>query len=113
MVNTLNTGYGFWEPIVFVLAFILLGSIAYLIYSRGNYRVKIEGDKLKPFLSGNVEPRKEYVHVRGKHLYWGFTEALSYIYKKLEKMHDGDVRNYVLLFFLVLVILILVLLGGI
>lgn len=109
----LRTGYGYWEPIIFVLAFLLVGSIAYLIYSRGNSKVRVDGDKLKPFLSGNIEPRKEYVHIRGRHIYWGLTEALSALYSKLEKMHDGDVRNYMLLFFLVLVVLILVLLGGI
>ncbi len=108
----LNTGFGYWEPIIFALTFLLLGCIAYFIYIRGNPKHKKVGEQLKPFLSGNPEPAKELVHIRGRHIYWGFKEAFAPVYRKLDEMHDGDVRNYMLWFFGILVILMLIFLGG-
>ncbi|RLF92778.1 hydrogenase [Thermococci archaeon] len=110
MIGTLETGYGLWSALYWLLGVTVLFLIAYFIYSFGGKTVKSSGDKGKPFLSGN-EMIKEETHVRASNMYWGFTEALKSYYNPLEGGHTGNVNDYVSWFVVVLAI-VLILAGG-
>ncbi|MCK4246919.1 MAG: hydrogenase [Methanomicrobia archaeon] len=108
--GTLETGYGVWSALYWLLGLAVLLLIVYLIYSFGEKTVKASGDKGKPFLSGN-ELSKEEIHVKAGNIYWGFTEALKSYYTPLEKGHTGNVNDYVS-WLVVILAVVLILAGG-
>jgi hypothetical protein len=75
-----------------------------------DYKEKTEQTKV--FLSGNPELEKEKMHVKASNVYWGFLETLKWLYKGLDKMHNGNVSDYVLWFVIILGIALLFI-GGI
>ncbi|MEF8847830.1 MAG: hydrogenase [Candidatus Thermoplasmatota archaeon] len=109
---TLETGSGFWNPLLWLLVFVVVLLFAYILRGLGNRKYKKGTDQTKSFLSGNPEPKKELMHVKSDNLYWGFTEAMEWIYNLLKKMHTGNVSDYVLWFVVTLAVL-LIIIGGI
>lgn len=107
-ILTLITGTGFWNPIVWVIAFIIVLIVAYLLWMYGEKDYRKGTDQTKPFLSGNIEPDKADVHVRGGNLYWGFTEALDGYYSRLVPVHSGILTDYLLWFLGVMAVVIVV-----
>jgi len=91
MIRTIG---GYWDPLVWILAFVVIAVIAYIIRAVGKKEYK-KGEQIKPFLSGTEEPSKEKVHVRASNIYWGFIEALKGYYDYMKKMHSGIVNDYV------------------
>ncbi len=91
MIKTVG---GYWEPIIWVIAFIVIAIMAYIVRSFGKKEYK-KGEKLKPFLSGMEEPSKEEVHVRAGNIYWGFIEALKGYYDTMKRMHTGIINDYI------------------
>jgi len=110
---TLRTPSGYWNPIIWVIFLILFGLVAYLIYKAGNPKYRRDTDQVKPFLSGNLETDKEKIQVRASDIYWGFIEALKEYYGVLERMHTGDIRDYILWFVGMAAIITVILIGGI
>ncbi len=98
LLESLSTGSGYWNPVLWLLAIGIAGIIAYLIWRSGEPKYKKGTRQDKPFLSGNVEPEKGQVHVRAGHLYWGFTEALQGYYRHLVPVHTGILNDYILWF---------------
>ncbi|MDO8840740.1 MAG: hydrogenase [Methanocalculus sp.] len=96
---TLITGTGFWNPIIWIVAGIVTSAIAYLIWKMGVSTYQKESQQVKPYLSGNAEPEKNAVHIRGGNLYWGFTEGLKGYYSRLIPLHTGDLNDYMLWYF--------------
>jgi len=94
VIMMLRTIGGYWDPIVWVVSFIVIVIIAYTIRAIGRKEYK-KGEQIKPFLSGVEEPSKEKVHVRASNIYWGFIEALKGYYDYMKKMHSGIVNDYV------------------
>ncbi|HDN50765.1 MAG: hydrogenase [Thermoplasmata archaeon] len=90
----LKTIGGFWDPLILVLAAIVVAIIAYIIRAAGRRNHKT-GEQAKPFFSGVAEPSKEAMHVRASNLYWGFTEALKGYYTSMKKMHSGMLNDYI------------------
>jgi hypothetical protein len=106
---TIETGSGFWNPLIWVgIVFIAL-LIAYVLRGLGKKEYKKDTEQVKPFLSGNVEPSKDLMHLRAKNLYWGFKEVLKGYYVIAKKMHNGAVGDYVLWFIVIMCILFIVL----
>ena len=103
-LETIHTGSGFWAPIFWIIAFIVAILISYVIRGFGRKDYKRGTEQVKPFLAGNIEERKEALHIRGNHAYWGFKEALRGFYEKSKKFHSGDTRDYILWFIIILVI---------
>lgn len=102
-IRTFETGNGFWNPIVWVTAVIIILLIVYFIRGFGRKDYKKGSDQTQVFLSGNPEAEdKELMHVKGKNMYWGFMEALKFPYDILDKMHTGNVSDYVLWFVIIL-----------
>jgi len=110
--TTVHTPSGYWDPIVWLIFLILFGLIAYLIYKSGNPKYKKGTDQVKPFLTGNVEPDKERIQVKASDIYWGFIEALREYYAVLERIHTGDVRDYILWFVGMAAIITVIFIGG-
>ncbi len=106
--SVLNTGFGFWQPLLWLAAFVLVLLIALLIRSMGSRQYQQGTDQTKPFLSGCDEPDPAAVHVRASNLYWGFTETLKGYYEKVVAWHTGNVVDYLLWFFGVLVITLII-----
>ena len=104
-LETFETGSGFWNPLVWLVIFLIGFLIIYILrgYGRSDYKEKTE--QTKAFLSGNPEYKKEQMHIKGSNVYWGFTESLKWVYKIFDKMHTGNVSDYVLWFVIILGIL--------
>jgi hypothetical protein len=106
---TLETGSGFWNPLIWGIAIVVAFLIMYIVRGFGKKEYKEKTGQTQAFLSGNPEYEKEKMHIKGSNVYWGFTETLRWAYKFLEKMHNGNVSDYVLWFVVVLgVVFILV-----
>ena len=105
---TLQTGYGSWNPIAWLIAFIIALIILYLLWLRGEKGYKIGTEQTKPYLSGNVEPEKGAVHIRASNLYWGFSEALKGYYGRVVPAHSGSIVDYVVWYLLVTAALLII-----
>ena len=77
IAETLSTGFGAWNPIVWLIALAVALVIAWLIQRLGEADIPGEGESGKPYISGNDEPSPEDGHIGGSNLYWGFTEAMK------------------------------------
>jgi len=107
MIGDLITGYGFWNPLVWIVVMAAALLFAWLIWRCGEADYDKGTEQTKPYLSGNDEPEKGAVHIRGGNMYWGFTHALKGYYDKLVPLHSGVVNDY-LSWFLIGVIVIFV-----
>jgi hypothetical protein len=101
---TLETGSGFWNPLIWGIAIVVTFLILYIIRGLGKKEYKEKTGQTQAFLSGNPEYEKEEMHIKGSNVYWGFTETLRWAYKVLEKMHNGNVSDYVFWFVVVLAV---------
>jgi len=107
-IKTLETSlsnteyYGLWNPLVWGVALVIAFLIVYIIRGFGKTGYKKDTEQTKVFLSGNPESEKELMHIKASNVYWGFLEALKWIYSALDKMHTGNVSDYVLWFVIIL-----------
>jgi hypothetical protein len=101
---TLETGSGFWNPLVWIASFIIAFLIIYIIRSFGNKTYKKDTTQTTVFLSGNPEYTSDAMHVKSSNLYWGFTTTLNWIYTVFKRMHTGNVSDYILWFIIILAI---------
>lgn len=93
---TLDTGFGAWNPPVWLAVFAVAIALALLIRSPGSKRCKRNTGQTKPFYSGNQEPSASDSHIRAGNLYWGYIEALRSYYVRLVPLHTGVATDYVL-----------------
>lgn len=105
---TLETGSGFWNPLIWVLILFIAFLLFYGIRGFGKSIYKKDTEQTKAFLSGNKEPAPEDMHVKASNLYWGFTTSMKSLYKGLRKMHTGNLSDYLLWFIIVLAVLFVV-----
>lgn len=111
---TLETGSGFWTPVIFIVFLIIAALIALIIRRFGEKDYKKGTEQTKPFLCGNAEKDKDAMHVRSGNIYWGFLEALKGYYKPAVRAHTGILSDYMIWYIGTMVlILIVVFLGGI
>ena len=107
-LDSIETGSGFWNPLVWVLVIIVAYILVYVIRSFGAKGYKKDTEQVKSFLSGNPEYPKDKMHVKASNLYWGFTTAMGWPYAVLRKMHSGNASDYVLWFVIVLAIFLII-----
>ncbi len=105
---TIETGSGFWNPIIWAIAIVVTFLLIYILRSLGKKEYKKDTEQVKSFLSGNPEYPKEKMHIKASNLYWGFTTSLNGLYTLLRKMHTGNTSDYVLWFVIILAIFLLV-----
>jgi hypothetical protein len=108
LIETFKTGSGLWNPLVWGLIIVITFLIIYIIRGFGKKDFKGKGEQAKVFLSGNPELEKEQMHVKASNVYWGFLEAFKWLYKGLDKMHTGNVSDYILWFVVILGVLFIV-----
>ena len=108
LINTLETGSGVWNPLIWIIAFVIIFLLVYIIRGFGNKSYKKGTEQTKVFLSGNKEYESKDMHVKAKNLYWGFSESLKLLYKYFDKMHNGNTGDYVLWFVIILGVLFLI-----
>ena len=108
LLETLETGNGLWNPLVWGIAIIIAFLIIYILRGFGQKGYKEKTEQTKVFLSGNPEPEKEKMHIGASNMYWGFTESLKWLYKALDKMHTGNVSDYVLWFVVIMGVLFII-----
>jgi hypothetical protein len=102
LLKTLKTGTGIWNPIVWGIAIIIAFLIVYILRGFGQRGYKEKTEQTKVFLSGNPEFEKEKMHVGASNVYWGFTESLKWLYRVFDKMHTGNVSDYILWFVVIM-----------
>ena len=110
---TFLTPSGIWNPLVWLLVFLLALLVAYLIYLRGNPRRK-RGMQEDVFFSGDLPPEGHGAHVKAHNIGWGFMEAMKHYYTVMRKMHTGIVNDYVgwFLGIIALMLIVFLLWGG-
>jgi hypothetical protein len=102
------TGYGVWNPVAWLTAFIAAAIIVYLIWKTGESSYKRGTEQGRPYLSGNAEPDKGAVHIRASNLYWGYLEALKKYYDTIVPAHSGILTDYMVWFVAVTALLLLI-----
>ena len=105
---TIETGSGFWNPIIWAIAMVIAFLLIYILRSIGKEEYKKDTEQIKSFLSGNPEYSKDKMQVKASNLYWGFITSLKGLYTILKKMHTGNASDYVLWFVIILAIFLLV-----
>ena len=105
---TLESGSGFWNPILWLLVVLIAFLLFYGIRGFGRSTYKKGTAQTKVFLSGNQEANPEDMHVKASNLYWGFTTSMKSLYSILRSMHTGNTSDYILWFILVLAVLFLI-----
>ena len=108
LLETLETGNGLWNPLVWGIAIIIAFLIIYILRGFGQKGCKEKTEQTKVFLSGNPEPEKEKMHIGANNVYWGFTESLKWLYNALDKIHNVNVSDYVLGFLVIMGALIII-----
>jgi len=108
-LKTLGTDSGYWNPLVWGIIMVIALLIAYIIRGRGKKEYKKETEQTKVFLSGNPELEKEAMHVKASNVYWGFMESFKWLYKGLDKMHTGNVSDYILWYIIIMGIFFIIL----
>lgn len=108
MIQALDTGFGFWDPLMLLIVFALALLISFVILKFGRKDYDKSTEQVKPYLSGNDEPSASDTHIRGGNLYYGFTHALKGIYDRMVPLHTGILNDYIGWFFLGLAVIFLV-----
>ena len=104
--NILETGTGFWNPLLGLCFFLIIILFVYLIRSLGEKKYKENTEQDLPFFAGNLPSEKS---LRVHKIYWGFFEALKGYYRRIKALHTGIVNDYIYWFVLVVVILLIIL----
>jgi hypothetical protein len=105
---TLESGSGFWNPILWILLVLVLFLLYYGLRGFGRSTYKKGSAQTKVFLSGNDEAFPDEMHVKASNLYWGFTTSMKSLYSILRKIHTGNTSDYVLWFLFMLAILFVI-----
>lgn len=104
---TLQTGFGTWNPLIWLAAMAVAVVIALVVRAMGRKDFREGSGQTKSFLSGNDEGPSGS-HIPASNLYWGFLESLKSYYQKLVPLHTGVALDYLLWFLGVLAIMLIV-----
>jgi uncharacterized membrane protein (DUF106 family) len=108
MIGTLATGFGSWNPLIWIVVIVIALLFSWLLWKLGETNYEENTEQTAPYLSGNAEPEKEAVHIRASNMYWGFTKTLSTYYNYLIPLHSGIVNDYISWFLIGVVVLFMV-----
>ena len=104
----LEFGFAFWNPIIWLIVFVVVMAMTYFFRSRGQKKYKKDTDQTQIFLCGEEVPGAEQRHIRAHNVYWGFFEALKGYYDKIIKLHTGIVNDYIIWFIAVIAIVAII-----
>jgi amino acid transporter len=92
----LESGYDFWNPLIWIIAFLVVMVIVYLFRMRGQKKYKKDTDQARIFLCGEEVPEAGERHIKVGNIYWGFFETLKEYYNHILRPHTGIVNDFVL-----------------
>jgi len=101
-------GYDFWNPIVWVIAFVVVMAVAAVFRSQGQKKYKKDTGQAQVFLCGEEVPEAEQRQVKARNVYWGFFETLKGYYNAILKPHTGIINDYIMWFIVVVAISIII-----
>jgi len=104
MTFIFESGYAFWNPLIWIIVFLVMAIIVYFFRRRGQKGYKKDTDQARIFLSGEEVPAAEERHIRVGNIYWGFFETLKEYYKQMVRVHTGIINDYILWFVAVTVV---------
>lgn len=104
MTSIIESGYEFWNPIIWLIAFVVVMVIVYFFRRQGQEKYKKGEAQAQIFLCGEEVPEAEQRQVRGGNAYWGFFETLKEYYSGIIRPHTGIVNDYVIWFIAVMAI---------
>jgi hypothetical protein len=110
MTLILESGYSFWNPIIWLIVFVVLMVVVYFFRRQGQKGYKKDTDQAQIFLCGEEVPEAGQRHIRVGNIYWGFFETLKDYYDRVTKAHTGIINDYVLWFVAITAISAIVLL---
>ena len=110
MTFILESGYAFWNPLIWIIVFIVLMLVVYFFRRRGQKGYKQDTDQVRIFLCGEEVPEAGQRHIRVGNIYWGFFETLKDYYDRVTKAHTGIINDYILWFVAVTAISAIILL---
>jgi multicomponent Na+:H+ antiporter subunit D len=90
------TSLPFWNPIICIIAFVILIAIACLLRSRGQKKYKEDTAQTEIFLSGEEPPDAEQRHIKSHNIYWGFFQTLKQYYDPTVRAHTGIINDFIL-----------------
>ncbi len=105
---TLLTGYGAWNPLIWLAALLIAAGIAVAVRSMGRKDFHEGTGQTKPFISGNEEPENGGGHIPASNMYWGFLESLKGYYQWLVPLHTGVPSDYVAWFLGVVALMLII-----
>jgi hypothetical protein len=109
MIYLLETGAGFWNPLVWLLSLFIIVLLVYFVRCFGEKKYNSGIEQTTSFYSGNTPPN---LPIKCNNIYWGFFKALDKYYKVLMNIHTGLVSDYVSWFILTIVLGLIVLTIG-
>jgi len=110
MTFILESGYAFWNPLIWIIVFIVVMVIVYFFRRRGQKGYKKDTDQARIFLCGEEVPEAGQRHIRVGNIYWGFFETLKEYYNQILRPHTGIINDYILWFVAVTAISVIILL---
>jgi len=110
MTFILDSGYAFWNPLIWIIVFIVIMIVVYFFRRRGQKGYKKDTDQTRIFLCGEEVPEEGERHIRVGNIYWGFFETLKEYYEQLLRPHTGIINDYILWFVAITAVSVIVLL---
>ena len=98
MTSILESGYAFWNPIIWLIAFAVVMVVVYFFRRRGQKTYKKDTAQTQIFLCGEEVPEAGQRHIRVGNIYWGFFETLKEYYNQVLRPHTGIINDYILWF---------------
>lgn len=91
-----ESGYPFWNPIIWIIVFLVMMVLIYLFRNRGQREYKKDTAQTRVFVCGEEVPEAGERHIRVGNIYWGFFETLKEYYDQLLKPHTGIVNDFII-----------------
>jgi len=88
----------FWNPIICIIALVILIAVTCLFRSRGQKKYKEGTAQTQIFLSGEEPPAVEQIHIKSHNIYWGFFQILKRYYDPSVRAHTGIINDYIIWF---------------
>ncbi|MGQ9546727.1 MAG: hydrogenase [Dehalococcoidia bacterium] len=94
----LESGYLFWNPLIWFMGFVGVLIVVHFLTARGQKKYKKDTEQTRVFVSGEEVPKPEQRHITVGNIYWGFFETLKEYYNGILRPHTGIINDYIIWF---------------